>query len=78
MSPTAIVILIIVILVIVAAVVLGIRFMRRKQLQHTFGPEYDRVVADSGSRTEAEKELRDREKRRARRESRRAATQPAV
>ncbi|WP_127504480.1 hypothetical protein [Actinoplanes solisilvae] len=65
MSPTATVILIIVILVVVAAVLYGIRVMRRKQLQNTFGPEYDRVVADSGNRTEAERELREREKRHA-------------
>lgn len=65
MSPTATVILIIVILVVLAAVFYGIRVMRRKQLQNTFGPEYDRVVADSGNRTEAEKELREREKRHA-------------
>jgi Fe-S cluster assembly scaffold protein SufB len=65
MSPTAAIILIVVVLIIVAAVVYGIRAMRRKQLQNTFGPEYDRVVADAGSRTEAEKELREREKRHA-------------
>jgi len=65
MSPTATVILIIVILVVLAAIVYGIRVMRRKQLQNTFGPEYDRVVADSGNRTEAERELREREKRHA-------------
>jgi hypothetical protein len=65
MSPTAIVILIIVILVVLAAIVYGIRVMRRKQLQNTFGPEYDRVVADSGNRSEGEKELREREKRHA-------------
>ncbi|MGK5681212.1 hypothetical protein [Actinoplanes sp. URMC 104] len=65
MSPTALIVLIVVILVVIAAVVYGIQVMRRKQLQHTFGPEYDRVVADTGSRTEAEKELRDREKRHA-------------
>lgn len=65
MSPTATIILIVVVLVVIAAVVYGIQVVRRKQLQNTFGPEYDRVVADSGSRTEAEKELREREKRHA-------------
>ena len=65
MSPTVTVILIIVVLLVVAAILLAVRAGRRKKLQNTFGPEYDRVVADTGSRTEAEKELREREKRHA-------------
>jgi len=65
MSPTLTIVLIIVILVIIAAIVYGVQAGRRKKLQSTFGPEYDRVVADAGNRTEAEKELREREKRHA-------------
>ena len=65
MSPTLTIVLIIVVLVIIAAIVYGVQAGRRKKLQSTFGPEYDRVVADAGNRTEAEKELRDREKRHA-------------
>jgi len=65
MSPTVTIVLIIVALVIIAAVVYGVQVGRRKKLQSTFGPEYDRVVADTGSRTEGEKELREREKRHA-------------
>src|SRR4051812_24321096 len=65
MSPTVTVILIIVVLVVIAAIVYGVQVGRRKKLQNTFGPEYDRVVADTGSRTEAEKELRERERRHA-------------
>src|SRR5689334_4959219 len=65
MSPTLTIVLIIVILVIIAAIVYGVQAGRRKKLQSTFGPEYDRVVADTGNRTEAEKELREREKRHA-------------
>ena len=65
MSPTLTIVLIIVVLVIIAAVVYGVQAGRRKKLQSTFGPEYDRVVADTGSRTEAEKELRERERRHA-------------
>jgi hypothetical protein len=65
MSPTVTIVLIIVVLVIIAAVFAGVQAGRRKKLQSTFGPEYDRVVADSGNRTEAEKELREREKRHA-------------
>jgi hypothetical protein len=65
MSTTLTVILIILALLVVAAVLFAVRMGRRKKLQNTFGPEYDRVVADTGSRTEAEKELREREKRHA-------------
>jgi hypothetical protein len=65
MSATATIILIIVIVVVIAAIVYGIQVARRRKLRSTFGPEYDRVVSDAGSRTEAEKELREREKRHA-------------
>lgn len=65
MSAWLIIVLIILVLVIVAAVLFAVRASRRKQLQNKFGPEYDRVVADADSRTEAERELRDREKRHA-------------
>jgi hypothetical protein len=65
MSPTLTIVLIIVVLVVIAAIVYGVQAGRRKKLQSTFGPEYDRAVADTGSRTEAEKELREREKRHA-------------
>jgi hypothetical protein len=65
MSPIAVIILIIVVLVVLAAIFFGVRAARRKRLQNTFGPEYDRVVADTGSRTDAEKELRERERRHA-------------
>jgi hypothetical protein len=36
---------------------------RRRGLQETFGPEYDRTVADAPSRREAEAELAERQKR---------------
>jgi hypothetical protein len=65
MSPTLTIVLIIVVLVVIAAIVYGVQAGRRKKLQSTFGPEYDRVVADTGNRTDAEKELREREKRHA-------------
>jgi hypothetical protein len=65
MSPVAIIILIIVIVIVLAAIVLGVQRSRRKRLQTTFGPEYERVVADTGSRADAEKELRERERRHA-------------
>jgi FtsZ-interacting cell division protein ZipA len=65
MSPTLTIVLIIVVLVVIAAIVYGVYTGRRKKLQSTFGPEYDRVVADTGNRAQAEKELREREKRHA-------------
>src|SRR4051812_6505322 len=65
MSALPAIVLIVIVLVIVAAVLFAVRAGRRKKLQQTFGPEYDRVVADADSRTEAERELRDREKRHA-------------
>jgi hypothetical protein len=65
MSPVAIIILIIVILVVLAAIAIGVQMGRRRRLQKTFGPEYDRVVEDAGSRAGAEKELRERERRHA-------------
>jgi hypothetical protein len=65
MSPTLTIVLIIVVLVVIAAIVYGVQAGRRKKLQSTFGPEYDRAVEDTGSRTEAEKELRERERRHA-------------
>jgi hypothetical protein len=65
MSPIVVIILIIVVLVIIAAIAFAVRTSRRKKLQSTFGPEYDRVVADTGSRSDGEKELRERERRHA-------------
>ncbi|HYX88208.1 MAG TPA: hypothetical protein VE753_02470 [Gaiellaceae bacterium] len=37
---------------------------RRRSLRQTFGPEYDRAVADAATRREAESELAERRKRR--------------
>jgi hypothetical protein len=65
MSPTIVIVLIVVVLLVAAAIVYAVRAGRRKQLQSTFGPEYDRVVGDADSRTEGERELREREKRHA-------------
>jgi hypothetical protein len=65
MSPIVVIVLIIVVLVVIAAIVFAVQISRRKKLQNTFGPEYDRAVADSGNRADAEKELRERERRHA-------------
>lgn len=65
MPTTAVIILVVVILVVLIAIFFGVQAARRRRLQSTFGPEYDRVVADTGSRSDAEKELRERERRHA-------------
>ncbi|WP_430783055.1 hypothetical protein [Actinoplanes sp. G11-F43] len=65
MSPTATIVLIVAVLLILAAVVFGVQAAKRRRLRQTFGPEYDRVVADTGNRAEAEKELTERTKRHA-------------
>src|SRR5690348_16931775 len=49
--------------ILVAAIVIGVRVGRSKRLRDTFGPEYDRTVEQAGSRSEAEAELRERQKR---------------
>jgi hypothetical protein len=67
MSTTAIIVVIVVVVLVVAAAlaVLALRAARRRRLQERFGPEYERVVADRGSRREAEHELAERERRHA-------------
>jgi hypothetical protein len=58
----------IVVAIVVAIVVLGLLFSalrtrRSRSLQDQFGREYDRTVEKAGGRREAERELREREKR---------------
>ncbi|MBA3333206.1 MAG: hypothetical protein H0U30_04375 [Actinobacteria bacterium] len=51
---------------IAAVVLIAMMSMRKRQtsqLQERFGSEYDRTVDDAGDQREAERELRDREKR---------------
>jgi hypothetical protein len=58
---------VIVAIVVVALAVLVFAATRRRRsadLQHRFGPEYDRVVEERGDRREAESELQDRFSRR--------------
>src|SRR5919201_4687948 len=66
MSPTQIVIIIVVVIVVVA-VLAGVAWYaaRRRALRQRFGPEYDRLVAEQESRSAAERELRERERRHA-------------
>jgi hypothetical protein len=65
MTTTQLIIVIVVIVVVAALVALAVASMRRRALRERFGPEYDRVVAGQNSRSAAEHELRDRERRHA-------------
>jgi hypothetical protein len=49
---------------LVAAAVLLLRQRRSQQLQQRFGPEYERTIAETGDRREAESELIERRERR--------------
>lgn len=64
MSPMQI-ILVILVLAVVAAVAVLWPMRRRRALRNRFGPEYDRAVAEQDSRSVAERELRERERRHA-------------
>lgn len=63
-QTTAVVIAVLVIIVIVGVVVfLVIQKKRTEQLRRGFGPEYDRVLQETGSRSRAEASLAERQKR---------------
>jgi hypothetical protein len=57
----AIIVPIVVVVILVGVAVWWV--MRRRRLQERFGPEYERAVSEAGSRTAAERELRERERR---------------
>jgi len=58
------VIIVVAILALVVVAVFALLQARRRRLQKTFGPEYERALADTPTRREAEAELEDRRKRR--------------
>jgi hypothetical protein len=61
---TVIIVVIVVAVIVVGVVAFGVMgVLRRRRLQQRFGPEYDRVVGERGSRREAEGELTGRERR---------------
>jgi hypothetical protein len=63
MSSGTTIIIVIAIIVVVAAIA-GISYeMRRRRLQQRFGPEYDRLVEETGSRSKAQAELANRQRR---------------
>lgn len=63
MSTGTIVIIIVAIIVVVAIVAGVVYDTRRRRLRQRFGPEYDRLVEEKGSRTQAEAELTQRQRR---------------
>ncbi|MFI5840197.1 hypothetical protein ACIA8K_10885 [Catenuloplanes sp. NPDC051500] len=68
MSGTQIVVLVIIAVIVLAVAAAAVLYGSRrggKRLQERFGPEYDRTVAEAGSKEAAEKELLERERRHA-------------
>jgi hypothetical protein len=65
MSPTQVVVIVVVVLVVVALAAVAVVASRRRALKQRFGPEYDRAVEEQDSRSAAERELRERERRHA-------------
>jgi hypothetical protein len=64
MSVVAIVVIVAVVLLLIVIVAAVAKSRRRRALQSQFGPEYDHAVDSTGSRRDAERELRDRADRR--------------
>ena len=63
MSTGAIIVIVIVVIVVIAAAVAASGGLRRARLRHQFGPEYDRLVQELGSRKKADAELAARQRR---------------
>jgi hypothetical protein len=63
MSTGAIIGIVIVVIVVVAAVVVASAELRRARLRRQFGPEYDRLAQQLGSRKKADAELATRQRR---------------
>ncbi len=63
MTALIVVIVVVVVLLLAGGGLVLARRKRSEQLQESFGPEYDRVLDRSGSKSEAEAELADRRKR---------------
>jgi hypothetical protein len=66
MSTGAVIAIVIAVIVVAAVVALAATEMRRRRLRRQFGPEYDRLVNELGSRRKATAELADRQQRVAR------------
>lgn len=62
MTAMEIAVVIVAVLVAIAIIALGLYWWRHRTLRSRFGPEYDRVAADRGSRVAADRELYARER----------------
>jgi hypothetical protein len=63
MSTGAVIAIVVVVVVVAALVAVAAMEMRRRRLRRQFGPEYDRLVSELGSRRKAEAELSARQRR---------------
>ncbi len=63
MSTGAIIVIVIVVIVVVVAAVAASAGLRRARPRHQFGPEYERLVQELGSRKKADAELAARQRR---------------
>jgi hypothetical protein len=63
MTTSSIIILILVVVVVAAFALAMLRERRSRRLRSHFGPEYDRAVRESGSRSKAEEVLVERQRR---------------
>ncbi len=57
-TPAIIIAIVVAVVVVAAAIVLIIRNQRSKRLRTRFGPEYSRVIGETGSKTQAEEKLK--------------------
>jgi len=62
-TPAIIIAIVVAVVVVAAAIILIIRNQRSKRLRARFGPEYTRVIGETGSKTQAEAKLEKLEKR---------------
>jgi hypothetical protein len=62
-TPAIVVAIAIAVVVVAAAIILFIRNQRSKRLRTRFGPEYSRVIGETGNKTQAEAKLEKLERR---------------
>jgi hypothetical protein len=63
MATGAVIAIVVVVIIVAALVAVAAMEMRRRRLRRQFGPEYDRLVTELGSRRKAEAELSARQRR---------------
>src|SRR5215469_2602414 len=63
MSSGITVLIIVVAVIVIALIVAMTMAARRRRLRQQFGPEYDRAIADTENRRQAEAELAERQRR---------------